>query len=376
MNILVLGKYYPPYCGGIETLTRNWAEGFARRGARVECVVANDRPSTQVEELRGVRVRRHARYGTAFSTALAPGYLTAARRTADVIQVHFPNPLADLALFLGRRRPAVVVTYHSDIVRQAGLMRFYRPLLDWMLGRADRIVVATPPQLEHSPVLPRFRAKCAVIPFGLELDRLLNPPPAFAPEIEAARAAAGGRPILLNIGRLVGYKGQRYLVEALARVDAMAWLVGSGPLRADLEERARAAGVRDRVRFWGEVPDELLPHLLHAADIFVLSSITPNEAFGLVQVEAMACAKPVICCQLPSGVPFVNQHGRTGLVVPPAEVGALAEAIRQLIEDPTLRRALGQAGRDRAIAEFSLETMVARYWNLFAETIHSRRKAG
>lgn len=364
MRILVLGKYYPPYCGGIETLTRNWCEGFVRLGASVECVVANDAPRRATQVWNGVHLERCARYGTPLSTPLCPRYLAAARRPADVIQVHFPNPLADLALLLGRRDVPVVVTYHSDIIRQAGFLGIYQPLLNWLLRRAARVVVATPPQLEHSPVLPRFREKCEIIPFGLDLARFRTSPTPSSP-VSAARQAAGQRPVLLNIGRLVGYKGQRFLIEALRHVDAHAWLVGSGPLRADLEAAAAAAGVTDRVRFWGEVDDAWLPDLLHACDVFVLSSITPNEAFGLVQVEAMACAKPVISCRLTSGVPYVNQDGITGLVVPPADTEALAMAIKKLCADPGLRARMGEAGRARAQAEFSLDIMVQRYWNLF-----------
>ncbi len=364
MRILILGKYYPPYCGGIETLTRNWAEGFAQRGAEVDCVVSNDRPVTTHEMMAGVHVERRACFGTKFSTPLSPGYLAAARRRADVIQLHFPNPLADLAMLFGRRSVPLVVTYHSDIVRQQSLMGPYRPLLHWLLRRADRIVVATPPQLEHSTVLPRFRERCEIIPFGLDLERFATQAPRSA-AVDAARAEARGRPILLNIGRLVAYKGQRYLVEALPQLDAVVWLVGAGPLREDLKARAAAAGVADRIRFWGEVEDALLPALLQACDVFVLPSITPNEAFGLVQVEAMACGKPVVSCQLPSGVPYVNQNGTTGFVVPPGDPVALAEAIKKLCVDPVLRATMGAAGRTRARAEFSLSTMVGRYWDLF-----------
>ncbi len=366
MNILVLGKYYPPYRGGIETLTRNWCEGFVRRGAQVECVVANDRPRSLIETIQGVRVHRHACFGAPLSTPLCPGYLRAGHRSADVIHAHFPNPLADLTLWLGARRVPLVLTYHSDVVRQAALMQLYRPLLRWLLRRATRIVLATPPQLDHSPVLQPYRAKCEIIPFGLDLGRFLTPPPAPAPPgIELARAAAGGRPILLNIGRLVGYKGQRYLIEALRELDAVVWLVGTGPLREELERTALAVGVHDRVRFWGEVDDTLLPALLRACDIFVLPSITPNEAFGLVQVEAMASGKPVISCQLASGVPYVNLHGRTGLVVPPADTAALAAAGKKLCAEPDLRASMGAEGRARAQQEFSLETMIGRYWQLF-----------
>jgi rhamnosyl/mannosyltransferase len=374
MKVLVLGKYYPPYRGGIETLTRSWCEGFARLGAEVECVVANTVPRTVRERVNGVSLHRCAQHGVLLSTSIASGYLTAARAPADLIQLHFPNPLADFALWLRRGRVPLVITYHSDVVRQAGLMRLYRPLLHWLLRRAARIVVATPPQRDHSRVLAPFRQKCEVIPFGIDLSRFAIPRE-LPPEIRAARKAADGRPILLNIGRLVGYKGQRYLIEALRRVPAIAWVAGTGPLRDELESLAGEVGVSDRVRFWGEVDDNLLPALLHASDVFVLSSITPNEAFGLAQVEAMACGKPVISCQLPSGVPYVNQHQVTGWVVPPADADALATAAEKLCSDPWLRATLGEAGRRRAQTDFSVDLMVQRYWQLFGRLTSEARGA-
>jgi rhamnosyl/mannosyltransferase len=365
MQILVLGKYYPPYRGGIETLTRNWCEGFVRLGGKVRCVVANENARTIREDVDGVDVLRCGQFGTPLSTPASPRYLWEGRRGgADIIQLHFPNPLADLTMALAPRGTPLIVTYHSDIVRQAGLMALYQPLLTWLLRRAHKIVVATPPQLAHSKALQPFKEKCEVIPFGLDLARFEKPDPPV-PEVIAASRDAAGKPILLNIGRLVGYKGQRYLIEALRHVDAVAWLVGSGPLRQELETLAAGAGVADRVRFWGEVEDDLLPTLIHACDVFVLSSITPNEAFGLVQVEAMACGKPVVSCLLNSGVPYVNQDGVTGLVVPPASSEGLAKAIEKLCSNPQFRASLGENGRQRARSEFSLEVMVRRYWDLF-----------
>ncbi|MBX3748379.1 MAG: glycosyltransferase [Verrucomicrobiae bacterium] len=375
MKVLVLGKYYPPHHGGIETLTKTSCEGYARCGDDVSCVVANDAGRTVREVLNGVRVRRCAAWGTVFSLPVSPGYLASGRQEGDVVQMHFPNPLADLALWLGRRAAPWVVTYHSDVVRQASVQRGYRPLMDWMLGRAARIVVATPPQREASPVLRRYRDKCEVIPFGLDLERFARQGAEPAGMAEAL-AEAAGRPVLLNIGRLVEYKGQRYLIEALRGLDAVGWLVGSGPLRGELEEQARGLGVRDRVRFWGEVDDEALPALLRACDVFVLPSITPNEAFGLVQVEAMACGKPVVSCRLESGVPYVNRDGETGWVVAPADAEALASALETLCADRALRARFGEAGRLRARDEFALEKMVSRYRDLFARVRAERRDGG
>lgn len=372
MRILELGKFYPPYRGGMETLLQSWAEGFVRLGAAVDCVVANVAPRTAHEEANGVRVHRLAALGTLWSVPLCPAYLSSPRRyPASLWHVHFPNPLADLACFLSRRSIPLVVHYHSDVVRQAGMMWLYGPLLRWLLRRATRIVVATPQQLAYSPWLAPFQAKCEVIPFGINLERFQLTPQVSQAAAEL-RNQAGGRAILLNIGRLVGYKGQRYLIEAARELDAVVWLVGEGPLRGELEAAARAAGMAERVVFWGTVEAGRLLGLLHAADLFVLPSITPNEAFGLVQVEAFACGRPVVSCALRSGVPFVNQDGVSGLVVPPADAGALASAIRRLLADGPWRARLGEAARQRAKAEFEESVMLNRYWALFERLLAGR----
>ena len=350
LRILELGKFYSPHCGGIETLLQSWCEGFARHGAEVDCVVANTEPRAMHERINGVNVHRLASFGSLWSTSLCPGYWGATSRyPADVWHAHFPNPLADAACVLGPKHTPLILSYHSDVIRQAGLMKLYGPLMRRVLSRATRIIIATPKHLEYSNWLAPYREKCLVIPFGINLDR-------FKPTVERERRVAelkqqaGRRPILLNIGRLVGYKGQRFLIEAAQNLDATVWLVGSGPLESDLKERAAALGMSDRVCFWGGVDEGQLSCLLAACDIFVLPSITPNEAFGLVQVEAMACGKPVISCDLRSGVPFVNQNGVTGRVVPPGNVQALAEAIRELLQNDELRARLGAAGQRRSRA--------------------------
>lgn len=365
MKILELGKFYPPHKGGIETLIKLLGEGFVRAGDEVDCVVANTARKTVRETVHGVRVHRLASLGFVASTSLCPAYPGAVRRfRPDLVHAHFPNPLADLAVLRAPRNVPVVLYYHSDIIRQAAVMGLYRHLLKRLLDRVDRIVVATPPHRDFSPWLPRWAHKVEVIPYGIDLARYLAEPQP-QPAVEAARAAAAGRPVIVNVGRLVGYKGQRYLIEAMRDVPGVAWIVGSGPLEAELKAAAAAAGVADRVKFWGEVDDALLPALLHAADVFALSSITPNEGFALVQVEAMACGKPVVCCDLPSGVPYVNRHDVTGLVVPPADAPALAGALRRILGDADWRAALGVAARRRALDEFSVEVMVRRHRELF-----------
>lgn len=376
MKILELGKFYAPERGGIETVLRIWSEGFVQAGHEVDCVVAHRRNRSVSESLHGVRVHRLASYGSALSTSLSPRYLRATHRyPADVWHAHYPNPLADLACVTGPKRVPLVLHWHSDIIRQQSLMRFYAPLLqNRLLNRADRIVVATPLHLKYSRWLGPYRDKVVVIPFGLELDRFRPTPTLLAKAAELRQnATRRGRPVLLNIGRLVGYKGQRYAIEAMQYLDAELWLAGDGPLKVELQALAAQAGVTDKVTFWGEVSDDDLPALLHACDVFVFPSVSTNEAFGLVLVEAMACGKPLVACHLESGVPYVCADEINGLTCQPEDVKDLARVVNRILANSELAARLGQAGLARAKNEFAAPVMVKRTLELFSEVIGSRK---
>jgi rhamnosyl/mannosyltransferase len=242
-----------------------------------------------------------------------------------------------------------------------------------VLRRADAIVCATPNHIESSEVLPRYQSKCVVIPFGLDLAAF-RATPALVADAARIRALYGGGPLILAVGRLTYYKGFEYLVRAMRDVPGHLALVGDGPLRNQVEKAARESAVGDRVHLLGEIAGELAAYY-HACDIFVLPSVEKSEAFGIVQLEAMACGRPVVNTALASGVPYVSRHNHSGLTVPPGNSTALAAAVNTLLESPTLRRSLGDAGRERATREFSKEAMAARMLELY-ERVSSERGAG
>lgn len=363
-RVLQVGKYYPPYMGGIETHLHTLCQELRSR-VDLRVLVANDRPEREESLMDGVSVTR---LSTAFHLASAPvcprmaGSIRAAR--ANLVHLHLPNPAAVIAYLVSGHRGPLVISYHSDIIRQKVLGRAFEPILHRCLARASAIVVATPNHIDSSPVLQRHRSRCVVIPYGIPLRRFEQ---VDASAVSAIRQKYGPR-IVVSVGRLVYYKGFEFLIDAMRRVDANLLLIGDGPLRASLLQRAEAAGVAGRVHLLSRVED--LAPFYHAADLFVLPSVWRSEAFGIVQLEAMAAGKPVVNTALDSGVPFVSLHDVTGLTVPPGDAAALAEAMTELMEAPERRRALGAAALDRVRGEFSKEVMGERMLNLYDRLVH------
>jgi glycosyltransferase involved in cell wall biosynthesis len=361
MRVVQLGKYYYPYSGGIESHLLVLANEL-KNAVELDVVVSNVRPRTVREVVNGVAVTRVASLGKLASVEATPTMpLELSRRKYDVLHLHLPHP-AGVASYLASAKPRghrLVMTYHSDVVRQRTLMKLYTPLLERALDRADVVIATSPQLLENSPVLARFRDKCRIVPYGIDLERFSRA--ADAGEAARLRQRFGGGPVLLGVGRLIYYKGFDIAIRALPSLPgAHLVLVGEGPLRGELEALARSIGVADRVSLVGDVPNErVVPYYL-ASDVYLLPSVARSEAFGIVQIEAMACGLPVVNTYLPSGVPFVSLHGETGLTVPPSDVDALAQAVAKLLGDTELRQRLGEAGRLRASAQFSKAGLARR----------------
>jgi rhamnosyl/mannosyltransferase len=355
MRILHLGKYYPPVSGGIETVLETLCRGEAPIAETRALVLTRSRRTVH-EVIDGVAVTRVGSLATVGAVSVAPLLpFWLARARADVLVLHEPNPMALVAYYLARPSMPLIVWYHSEVIRPRWRYRlFYHRVLEFALRRARRIVVASPPMLDV-PALAAHRDRCVVIPYGLEIARYESAP-AVAARAVAIRAAAA-TPILLFVGRLVRYKGLDVLLRALPGLDVRTVLVGDGPLRDALEALVRQLGLADRVHFAGGVTDDELLSWYAACDVMVLPSVSRQEAFGMVQLEAMLCARPVVSTALPTGVPWVNRHEETGLVVPPGDAAALRGALVRLIGDPDLRRQLGAAGRARVLRTFTAEAM-------------------
>lgn len=371
MNLLHVSKFYYPKVGGIERVVRQLAEGHNDPENDIRVLSSVDTGIGGRLEVDGVRVSKAASLGVLLSVPLAPtfpAHLWSASRTADLVHYHLPDPLAVTSHVLaGSAEPAVVATYHNDIVRQATALEAYRPVLDRFLAATDRILVTSPRLRDRSEFLAPYVDKCTVVPLGIDLQQYGE---YDGPEFDLP--VAGDRPVVLFAGRLIYYKGLEYLIDAMADVDVDLLIAGKGERRDSLAERARTRGVEDDVTFLGFVPEEKLHYCYDRADVFVLPSIAPSEGFGIVQLEAMAYGTPVVNTDIPSGVPWASLDGETGLTVPPKDAGALADAINTLLDDPDLRDRFGENARQRVEETFTLDRMIERTREVYEEVLDGR----
>ena len=370
LRVVQVGKYYPPHVGGIETHLQALCDGL-KESHDVQVFVAGSGRRDVDAIVDGVAVHR---LGIQFKVAGAPVCPTMPwkirRAGADIVHLHLPNPAGVFALLASGYRGPLVATWHSDVVRQRRLAKVFEPIQRRFLANCDALIATSPNYVESSPDLSRNRKRTVVIPYGIAVDEFCAPP---AARLAAIRRGRSG-PLLISVGRLIYYKGFEYLIRAMAQIDATLLLVGDGPLRHSLQNVAREAGVASRIEFLGEMqPREIVPYY-HAADLFVLPSIARSEAFGIVQLEAMACGKPIVNTNLASGVPFASRDGFTGITVEPGSADALAVAINRLLADPKIRSAYGEAARRRVRSEFTIDVMVQRTRDLY-EAVLNRKGA-
>lgn len=371
LKVLQVNKLYYPYTGGVERVVQQIAEGLADR-TEMKVLVCNNERKTVIEQINGVEVKRSGSFAMLGNLPLSIKFIRDFRKMAqdyDIIHFHMPFPVGDLAGLLSGCKGKIVLWWHSDVVRQKKMMLLYRPVMERFLKRADAIVVATQGHIDGSAYLKPYAKKCVIIPYGVnpaiekKADEWLKKVPAQQnvdkPDIPVK---------FLFTGRLVYYKGCKVLLEAFRQVKkGELYLVGSGAMEEELKNLAEQFGIRDRVHFLGNVSDEELEENFEKCDVFVLPSIARSEAFGLVQIEAMAYEKPVINTNLASGVPYVSIHEETGLTVEPEDVQGLADAMNWMVSHPEERKEMGRKGRRRVKEVFQMDHMLDKLLEVYQD---------
>ena len=334
------------------------------KSAHVDVIVANSAWQTVRSRDEGVGITRVGRLASIASMPVCPGLRSAIRNSpADLVHIHAPNPGAAYAFLASGNSAKLVVTHHADTIGRNFLRRFSDPVVNRMMERASRILVTSHRYLESSAELAAFRRKCSIVPLGID--------PALAaaadPKVVESLRLKFPEGFILGLGRLVPYKGFDVLVRAMKWVDKKLLLIGIGPLHNELVNLAASEGVEDKVILLGRV-DDTRPYFA-AATVFVLPSVTRAEAFGIVQLEAMAAGIPIVNTSIDSGVPEVGAHGTTAITVPPGDPMALGRAIQMLLDQRDLREQLGEAAKARVSAEFTADLMCARTMRIYLEVL-------
>ncbi len=364
MKILQVGKYYPPYRGGMETVLENLVEGLLDAGVQVTTLVSGENSHDRHQLIRGPisghqgELVRAARMGQFQSQPMNTTMISLMRRQVlsfqpDLVHLHLPNPLAVMAWSvvartLGSSSPPFAIWHHADITRQKLAGHLLRPFLGHSYRKSAGICVSSQALATNSPMLQKYSPQVEVIPFGID-DQPWG-------EISPSRDGP-----FLFVGRLVPYKGPGVLLAAIKKVSGSRLdVVGVGPLENSLMQEIKRDGLGNRIVFHGSCDEHQLAQLMARARALVLPSLDQSETFGLVQLEAMASGIPVIASNLQCGVAEVGLDGETCLLVPPGDANALAGSLKMILEDDALTERLGVAARRRFADKFTRKEMTSR----------------
>lgn len=382
MRILHIGKYYPPFSGGIENFMAALLPDLCARGFPQAALVHQHHRGLPraIQDLEGICLYRTPIWGKLIFAPVSPRFpadLAAAIRDfkPDLMHIHTPNASAFWALSSSFRHIPIVVHWHADVLASefhVGLALaypLYRPLEQKLLERASAIIVTSPPYRDSSPSLRPWLEKCHVIPLGLGHSM-----PAVAPGASRSLWKRPERFKILSVGRLTYYKGHEFLIRATAGLqDVEVVIVGSGARHGKLEKLIQQLGLQERVRLFGPATEAQLRELMRSCDCFCLPSIERTEAFGLVLLEAMRAGKPsVVTDVLGSGMSWVIEDEVTGLVAKRGDEESLRTQLIRLRDDLNLRESLGTAAGRRFTEDFTIRSIAPKVIDLSRQVLRDR----
>ena len=372
-NVLHLGKFSSEQAGGIETVVDTLLSGLSI-DFKLFNLVANNSFRSGVIEQTGYIEYSAALAGMFARTPVCPTMPLQIKKLYQryqfsIVHLHLPNPMAHLASQVLPDSVKRIISWHSDVIRQKKLLQIYQPFVNRLLKQASALIVSTSYLAEHSSQIKTARERNIIrtIPYGLDFDYfLINQ---YQKQIDQIRSQYLDRFLVFALGRHVYYKGFCYLIDAMQQLpkNIVLLLGGEGPLTPKLQKQVKTLKLEHQVFFLGQIAKQDLPAYYHACDMFCLPSINQSEAFGIAQLEAMACSKPVICCDVTHAASNLNQDGITGFVVSPGCAPALANAIYKLYLNPKLRQTLGSTAYHYAKENFTTQKMVAQIKDLYRE---------
>lgn len=373
-SILLVNKAYFPIIGGVEKVVQVLAEGLRARGVRTLVLACRaDYGPTYIRRINRVPVLYAGSFGTFLSMPISLSffwYLYKLNLRYSIVHWHEPFPLASIGMLTIKKNKRIA-TFHSDIIRQKFFKDIFSKLQIFLFNTSAKVISTSPLLTSHSNVLQSVSCSILSIPIGINLiDRKPNQKELMMWEVKYQRL----QPYLLFVGRLVYYKGIKVLVEAMRATDAHLVIIGQGPLESVLRELIESNGSQSQITLITDpVSDEEMKAWFYGCEFFVLPSIESSEAFGIVQVEAMAVGKAVINTNLPTGVPFVSINEQTGLTVDVNDKDQLSQAINKLWRNKELTKEYGALAAIRANKEFDCNVMVLKYIEVYKKVIISKK---
>lgn len=369
MRILQLGKAYPPVnLGGVESTIQLINEGLHLKEILCDVLGVNNKFISEEQQLDYGVIYRSALLFKAFSTLFSFSLIVKLykiHRNYDIIHMHHPDPMSALALWLVKPSSKIIVHWHSDILRQKYLLKLFFPIQKWLLNRSDCIITTSPNYALSSTHLNLFLNKIQIVPIGIDISKL---------NIDESKVNNilnfySNKKIILAIGRMSYYKGYDYLINSVSNLNenCVLLIIGGGNENY-IKKLLKNIPTKDKSKIvlLGRLDDVDRNCYLAACDIFVLSSVYKTEAFGIVQVEAMALKKPVVSTEIPgSGVHWVNLNKISGLTVPIKNSKEIANAINSIIESPLLYKKLSDGAYQRFQSEFTQSEMVQKLIKIY-----------
>lgn len=361
---------FPDTIGGIEQVIYQLASGCVKSGLEVDVLSLSTHKDLRTIEIEGYRVHRaHLDFKIAssdFSFSVLWRFFQLAKH-ADIIHYHFPWPLMDVVHFVTGVKKPTVVTYHSDIIRQKKLLKFYRPLKIKFFESIDKIIATSPNYLATSTFLSNYKDKVKVIPIGLSKTSY---PKASIDRLQYWQDQVGDK-FFLFVGVLRYYKGLHILLEASQGTDYPIVILGAGPIEQELKLQAMQLGLRN-IHFLGYQSDEDKVALLALCYAVVFPSYLRSEAFGISLLEGAMYGKPLISSEIGTGTSFINIADETGIVIPPSDPKALRQAMTYLWEHPEQAVEMGQRAERRYRQFFTADQMVKSYIDLYHELLDGK----
>ena len=359
IRVLQVNKAFNPHIGGVEQVVKDIVENLSDKYSSTVLVCNPPHGKYSEEALNSTKIIRCSTLLTFRSLPISFSFFREfckQIKTHDIVHLHEPFPLGSIVAWMLNKNTPLVITWHSDIVRQNFLKWLVLPFQYLVLKRAE-VILVTSGSMKKKSFVRKFKSKTQVIPLSIKDEYVKK-------EINANES------YFLFVGRFVYYKGIIDLMEAIKSVEIPLKLIGSGPLWETVVNQVNGQHLDHVELIKGPVSDEVLRDYFMKCSAFVFPSNAKSEAFGLVQLEAMAAGKPVINTRLKTGVPEVSIDGETGITVNPNAPHELAEAMRKLHENPELRQRLGQNARERVKQHFVHSVTIPKietiYQNLVA----------